>query len=444
MKYKILIASLIFVFSLTSCNLFFSFNDKNTKYHQYNLEVESINFYDAGLIRDETPFVTDKSIAHNKDYVYTVTSGEKDFPGYIIKTNKKTLESQSVCLYEKAIEKGYSDTECFWILSVNLYGDNLFVEASRDLLVLENGTFEVFCLDPSDLSIKWRWIPEENHSIFCLAGGDNILTFWKDDLYIHTYVTEYQEKQRSNNDKPEHFWLVIIDGDGKTVAKREFCNSWPLDEGEFCILGDTLFLHQSKYPVVMYDLNRICDESYSSEDCIIYSYDQGKSLLYTACITDGKNVYFNSFISEDVWTATSNVVCMDIETKNIIWKYPLTDIDFQAVDFMTVYENKLLVPVDYGCVYCFETSTGELLWETKVVSGDDHVNLMQKGCIYRNTFCLPCYSDSTVYFFDLNTGNIDGIIKLPLDNTAYQCFVEDDYLYITEGWSLYRIKVKDK
>ena len=434
-----LLFSIFLIFFLQSCNFLASIFTPEKEEGEIG-EFEDINIFEASLLPDENSFITGYSIVANENYLYAVTDGKKECPGKVIKV-LKTGESPVIkTLVEEAISLGYTDSHAYEIESINYYSNQLVLKAVPNRLQFEHGEFEIFALSEEDLSIQWRWFPDENGRIDYHAAGHPAIPRWNNYFLIY-----YAEE-----DKADGFYLVFIDTKGKQVSKRYIQKSRPLEEGDICIVDDKLLLHQKYEPLIIYDLNKLVDLNYDCKECIDFAFTSEdktyEANLYSNIVTDGNNCYFCSWKILDRKKCESVLVvyAMSLSNCQILWSYEMEDDDFDCVNSILLDNEKLFLAVDYGCVYCLNSNNGKLNWKTKITDVDHQKNLLCEGCIVKDCFVIPCWSDGYLFYFDVNTGKIKGKRYVPVFGGKRHCLVEDDYLYITTGSYITRLRLKDK
>ncbi len=438
-KKACLLFSVFLIFFFQSCNFFASIFTPEKEEKEIGV-FDDISIFDANLLPEWNSFITDYSIVADKSYLYAVTDGKEEFPGKVIKV-LKTGESPVIkTLLEEARQKGYISSHAYEIESIDYYSNQLILKAVPNSLQFEHGEFEIFCLSPEDLSVQWRWIPEENGRIDYHAAGYPSIPRWK-DYYLIYYAEEKKE---------DGFYLVFIDKNGKQALKRYIQKSRPLEEGDICIVGDKLLLHQKYEPLIIYDLNKLIDSNYDFKDCIDFAFTSDdksyEANLFSNIVSDGKNCYFCSWkiLDREKCESVLIVYAMSLSNYQILWSYEMDDKDFDGVNSILLYNGKLLLAADYGCVYCLNSKNGKLNWKTKITDIDHPKNLFCEGCIVKNYFVIPCWSDGYLFYFAIDTGKIKGKRYVPVFGGKRHCYVEDDYLYITTGSYIARLRLKEK
>jgi outer membrane protein assembly factor BamB len=425
--YVLISINLIFFFS--SCEFF-----AQEKEDKEIGEFEDINIFDNKLLPDENSFITERSIVGDKKYLYTITDGEKEFPGKIVKITKKGNYHKIKILLEEALKSGYSDSHSYELESIDYYNDKLIIKATPSSLQFNHGEFEIYCVDPKDLSIDWRWIPEENGFLDIFAMGERIITFWN-NFYIIFYATE---------EKSDGFYVVFLDLEGKQIIKRFIKSSRPTEDDDICIVNDKLLLHQYSEPLAIYDLNKLMNSNYDFNDCIDFVF-KGNANIYSGIVSDGETCYFCS------WDVIDSEKCLDdlilyavsLSDYETLWTFKIDDKQYQGINSILLSNGQLFLAADYGCIYSLDSDTGQLLWKTKITDEKNPKNLLVEGCIVKNYFVIPCGSDGYLYYFDIKTGKIKGKHYVPVFGGKRHCYVENDYLYITTGSYIARLRLKE-
>lgn len=429
--------NLFFLLSLslffTSCEFFTSFFTQEKEDKEIG-EFEDINIFDGSLLSEENDFITGRSIVGDKDYLYAVTNGTKEFPGKIIKVTKNGINHEIKTLYDEALQKGYTDSHGYYLKSIDFYNDKLFINAVPSLLQFENGETEYYCINPDDLSIEWKWSPEENGKLDCLATGQRTESFWND-----YYIVIYASKEKNNG-----FFIVFLNLHGKQVTKKFIEGSYPVEDNDLCIVEDKLLLHQLKEPLIIYDLTKLSNQDYCVDDCIDFSFN-GEANLDSGIVSDGKNCYFCSWdiIDSKKGVADLIVYAVSLTDYQILWKYKMDDKHYDCVNSILLSNGQLFLAADYGCVYSLKTSNGKLIWKTRIADEDTPTTLLCEGCTLKNYFVIPCDSNGYLYYFDIKTGKIKGKTYIPTFCVKKACYVENDYLYITTGSYIARLRLKE-
>ena len=434
-----LLFSVFLIFFFQSCNFLTSIFTPEKEDKEIG-DFDDINIFDADLLPDEISFITEYSIAADEHYLYGATTGYKDFPGKIVKAPKNGDSPIIKTLYEEAIQSGYIDSHAFYMESISYHNDQLIIKAQPAFIQFEHSEFELFCLNSEDLSIQWRWTPEENGGLDYYVTGHPTVPRWK-DYYLIYYAEEKKE---------DGFYLVFIDKNGNQALKRYIQKSRPLEEGDICIVGDKLLLHQKYEPLIIYDLNKLIDSNYAFMDCIDFAFASEDKMyeanIYSNIVSDGKVCYFCSWkdINREKCESILMVYAVSLSDYKILWSYEMDDKDFDAVNSILLNNGKLFLAADYGCVYCLNSKDGKLNWKTKITDIEHPKNLFCEGCIVKNYFVIPCTSNGYLYYFDINTGKIKGKRYVPVFGGKRHCYVEDDYLYITTGSYIARLRLKEK
>ena len=174
-------------------------------------EFDDINIFDADLLPDWNSFITEYSITEDKHYLYGATTGYRDFPGKIVKVSKNGDSPVIKTLYEETIRSGYSNSHAFYMESISCHNNQLIIKTLSAFIQFEHGEFELFCLNSEDLSILWRWVPEENGRLDYYVTGHPAVSQWN-DYYLIYYAEE---------DKEDGFYLVFIDATGKRKLQMQ-------------------------------------------------------------------------------------------------------------------------------------------------------------------------------------------------------------------------------
>ncbi len=431
--------SIILIFLFSSCELIMSFFSPEEDVKDKEIgEFEDVNIFDAELLPDEISFITEYSIAADEDYFYCVTTGYKEVPGKIVKVRKDGDSPLIKTLYTEAIQSGYIDSHAFYLESVSCYNEQLLVKALPAFIQFEHGEFELFCLKSEDLSVQWRWTPDENGQINYGITGYTPTTKWN-DYYLIYYAEENKE---------DGFYFVFLDVNGNQVIKRYIQKSFPKDDGELCIVEDKLLLHQKYEPLAVYDLNKLIDLNCDSKDCICYEFPNEEKIyeanLYSNIVSDGKNCYFCCWKEINPEKSVMMVYAVSLYDYKVRWLYEIDDKNFNGVNGIFLHKENLFLAADYGCVYCLDTKNGRLNWKTKLTDENHSINLFCEGCIVKNYFVIPSCSNSFLYYIDIDTGIIKGKYYIPIFGGARHCYAEGDYLYITTGSYIARLRLKEK
>ena len=425
---------LLFLFS--SCP-FFNLFDGQEKEEKEIGEFDDINIFDANLLPDWNSFITEYSIVADEKYLYAVTTGNSNFPGKIVKISKNGDSSLIKTMYEEAVNSGYNDTKAFYMESISCHNDQLIIKALPAFIQFEHCEFELFCLSSKDLSIQWRWIPEENGRIDYYVTGHPTITKWNEYFILYYSVEE-----------EDGYYLVFLDTNGKQVVKRKMNASMPLEDNDICIVGDKLLLHQKYEPLIIYDLNKLINLDCDFEDCIDFAFtnDVYEANLFSNIVTDGKNAYFCSWkdIDREKSEFALMVYAVSLSDYRTLWSYEMIDKQFDGVHSILLDNGNLFLAADYGCVYCLDSTNGKLNWKTIITDAEHPKNLFCEGCILKNYFVIPCGSNGWLYYFDINTGKIKGKHYIPVFGGNRHCVAEDDYLYITTGSYIARLRLKEK
>lgn len=437
-KVLYLLSLIILFFLFSSCKFIMSIFAPEKEEEEIG-EFDDINIFDADLLPDDNSFTTDFSITGDEYYLYGVTRGYRDFPGKIVKISKNGGLPLIKTLYDEAIHSGYTDSHAFYMESISYHNDHLIIKALPDFIQFEHHEFELFCLSSEDLSVRWRWIPEENSRLDYYVTGHPTIPKWN-DYYIVYYAVE----------KEAGYYIVFLDTNGNQIVKRKIQSSRPVEENDLCIINDKLVLHQSYEPLIIYDLNKLSNRAYAVKDSIDYAFTSEDKTLeanpFSNIVSDGKNCYFCSWTNVDRVKGEGDlkVFALSLSDYKILWTYELKDKGFDEVNSILVNKEKLFLAADYGCVYCLNTINGKLNWKTKITDKEHKLNLLCEGCIVKNYFVIPCASNGYLYYFDINTGKIKGKYEIPVFGGIRHCYVEDDYVYITTGSYIVRLRLKEK
>ncbi len=427
-KIYLVFLSVTIFFLFTSCD--FLLNLFKTENPEYEIgKFEDINIFDKSNLPEENSFVTGYSITEDNEYLYAATTGKTKCPGKIVKVSKNGEEILIKELQEEALKKNYDNAHAYWLDSINYYKNKLLIISFPKLLQFENGEFEIYCVNPDDLTVDWRWTPDENGMIDIFKAGDRTIAFWK-DYYLIFYACENKEG----------FYISFLDSMGNQILKRYTNHSCLTEDGELCIVNDKLLLHQSSNPLVIYDLNKLADETYDFNDCIDYSFNQGKAKLFSNVVSDEKNCYFCYWDGEDSDSTYLYVSAVSLSDYKNIWTYKMEDQWFGGVNILSLKNGQLYLPADYGCVYSLDASNGNLNWKTKIKNREDPSNLMQEGIFYKDFFVVPC-SNSFLYYFNIADGKIKGKKYLPYVSRTRCMYTDDEYIYITSGSYIVRLKL---
>ena len=196
-------------------------------------------------------------------------------------------------------------------------------------------------------------------------------------------------------------------------------------------------------------MNKLIDKSYSDEkfEYIDYSFDEhfGKlqANIYSGIVSDGEYAYFCYWISHSVYDSDLIVHAISLDDYSTLWTYKLDDKFFDCVNSIQLYDGKLFLAADYGCAYCIDTIDGSLVWQTKITKQDKIKNLLVEGCFTDKYFVLPCDTDGNLYYFDLKTGEVKGRCDVGFFLGFRLLYSEDDYVYVTSGSYLVRLKLLD-
>ncbi len=426
-------------FLFTSCPFFNLFGGQEKEVEEIG-EFEDINIFNADLLPDWNSFITEYSIVADEKYLYAVTTGKEEFPGKVVKI-LKTGESPVIkTLVEEATLKGYNTSHAYEIESIDYYGNQLILKAVPNCLQFEHAEFELFGLNSEDLSIQWRWIPEENGRIDYFVTGHPAIPRWK-DYYLIYYAVE---------ENKGYYYLVFLDTNGNQVVKRLMNASKPLEDNDICIVDNKLLLHQIYEPLIIYDLNKLIDQNYDYKDCIDFAFTSEDKMfeanISSNIVSDGNICYFSYW---DITNRTKSgsvlmVNAVSLSDYKVLWSYGITDKQFNGVHSILLDNGKLFLAADYGCVYCLNSTNGKLNWKTTITDAEHPKNLLCEGCIVKNYYVIPCASNGYLYYFDINTGKIKGKHYVPVFGGRRHCYAEDDYLYITTGSYIARLRLKEK
>lgn len=420
--------SVTIFFLFTSCD--FLLNLFKTENPEYEIgKFEDINIFDKSNLSEENSFVTGYSITGDNEYLYAATTGKTKCPGKIVKVSKNGEEILIKELQEEALKKNYDNAHAYWLDSINYYKNKLLIISFPKLLQFENGEFEIYCVNPDDLTVDWRWTPDENGMIEICKTGNRTIAFWK-DYYLIFYACE----------KTEGFYIALLDSKGNQILKRYTKHSCPTEDGDICIVNDKLILHQYSNPLVVYDLNKLTDDTYDFDDCIDYSFDTGSANIYSNIVFDGENCYFCYW---DKINSSYNELFVDavsLTDYRILWTYRLSDKFFNGVNSIALNDGHLFLAADAGCVYNIDTSSGKLTWKKEITTRENFRNLLNEGVFYKNYFVLPC-SDDYLYYFDMRTGEVKGKKCIPFVSRTRCMYVEDEYLYIATGSYIVKLKL---
>ncbi len=434
-----LFLSVFLIFFFQSCNFLASIFTPEKEEKEIG-EFDDITIFDKSLLPDWNSFITEYSIVSDKKYLYAVTDGKEEFPGKVVKIVKTGEFPVIKTLIEEAKQKGYINSHAYEIESIDYYSNQLIIKAVPNSLQFEHGEFEIFGLNSEDLSVQWRWIPEENGRIDYFVTGHPAIPRWKDFYFIYYAVEE---------DKG-CYYIIFLDTKGNQIVKRQINASKPLEDNDICIVGDKLLLHQKYEPLIIYDLTKLIDSNYDFRDCIDFAFTSENKIfeanLYSNIVTDGKFAYFCSWkhINREKCEAVLIVYAISLSDYQILWSYEMTDKDFDGVNSILLYDGNLFLAADYGCVYCLNSANGKLNWKTKITDADHPLNLFCEGCIVKNYFVIPCWSNGYLYYFDISTGKIKGKYYVPVFGGRRHCYVEDEYVYITTGSYITRLRLKEK
>lgn len=426
--------SIILIFLFSSCELITSLFTPEKEDEEIG-EFEDVNIFDRNLLPDDNSFIVSFSITGKEEYLYAVTDGKTSTPGKIVKISKDGEEVLIKNLLQEAKAIGYTESHANECISIDSYNNNLLVEAVPNTLQFEHGEIELYCLKPEDLSVQWRWIPNENGSLDIFQTGRRNITFWN-CFYIILYASEI---------KDDGFFIVFLDTDGHEILKRFIESSCPTEDGDICIVDDKLLLHQTSEPLIIYDLNKLINPDYDFKDCIDFSFS-GEANIYSNIVSDGNVCYFCS------WEKTKDegsdkklmVYAMSLVDYKTLWSYEMPDDNFSCVNSILLDRGKLFLAADYGCVYCLNAKNGRLNWKTTITDVDHPKNLLCEGCIVKDYYVIPCASNGYLYYFDIKTGAIKGKHYIPVFGGKRHCYVEDDYVYITTGSYISRLRLKEK
>ena len=431
--------SIILIFLFSSCELITSLFTPEKEDEEIG-EFEDINIFDRNLLPDWNSFITEFSIVGDENYLYAVTDGREDVPAKIVKIKKNGESPVIKTLLDEAMIVGYTDSHAYEIESIDYYNNQLIIKAVPNILQFAHGEFEIFCLNPEDLSLQWRWKPEENGRLDYHATGCSSIPRWKDNYLIY-----YAEEDREDG-----YYFVFLDTDGNEIFKRYIQTSRPKDEGNICIIGDKIFLHQKLEPLIIYDLNKLLNPDYNFKECIDYAFTGEDRVyeanLYSNIVTDGETCYFCSWKTLD-WENCNSVLivyAVSLNDYRILWSYEMPDDHFGCVNSILLDRGKLFLAADYGCVYCLNAKNGNLNWKTKIADEPYMTNLLCEGCVTSKYFVIPNGSNSFLYYFDIKNGAIKGQHYIPVFGGKRHCYVEDDYVYITTGSYISRLRLKEK
>lgn len=427
-----LLFSITLIFLFPSCNSIFAPKKKDMGIIG---DFEDINIFDGSFLPEDNSFTTDYSITGDKDYFYSVTDGSTEYPGKLVKIKKNGENPIIKTLIDEAVQTGYNDSHAYHLESISYCDNQLIIKSLPSLIQFEHGEFEIFCLNPENLSIQWRWVPDENGKIdYHIIGHANV-KLWK-DYYLIYYADETREGG---------FYFVFLDANGKQITKKFIKGSYPKDEGDLCVVEDKLLLHQKYEPLVIYDLNKLLNSFYNSNECIDFAFsgEDYEANIYSNIVSDGKNCYFCSWkhINRDTCDVMLMVYAVSLSDYSTIWSHEINNPHYDGVNSILLNKNQLFLAADYGCIYCLDANNGNLLW--KNVIADDE-NLSCEGCILKDYFVIPCGSNSYLYYLDQKTGEIKGKYYIPVFGGKRHCYVEDDYLYITTGSYIARLRLKEK
>lgn len=432
-----LMISIILIFIFPSCNLIASIITPKGEDKDIG-EFEDINIFDSSLLPDDNSFITAYSIIGDKEYLYAITDGSEEAPGKLVKIKKNGETPIIKTLVEEAIQAGFTDSHAYYLKSVNFCDNQLIIKAVPNIIQFEHGIFEVFSLRPDDLSIQWRWVPNENGKIDYHIIGDTNIELWKDYFLIY-YADETKE---------EGFYFVFLDINGHQIIKKFIKGSYPKNEGDLCIIEDKLLLHQKYEPLVIYDLNKLLDSNYDSNDCIDFMFigEDYEANMFSNIVSDGKNCYFCSWkhINRETCETALIVFAVSLTDYSTLWSYELNNPNYDGVNSILLNKNQLFLAADYGCVYSIDVTNGNLLWKTELVDKDHQINLLVEGCILEKYFVIPSGSNGYLYYLDQKNGKIVGKYYIPVFGGKRHCYVENEYLYITSGSYIVRLKLKEK
>ncbi len=431
--------SIILIFLFSSCEFITSLFTPEKEEEEIG-EFEDINIFDRSLLPVRNSFIVGYSIVADEKYFYAVTDGSEEFPGKIVKVKKNGEEPVVRTLVEDAKIAGFSDSHAYEIESIDYYNRQLILKATPAVLQFSNAEFEILCLNPEDLSVQWRWIPEENGRIDYFVTGHPAIPRWND-----YYLIYYAEEENDDG-----FYLVFIDTNGNQVIKRLIQGTMPVEDNDICIINNKLLLHQQYEPLVIYDLNKLLNSAYDFKDCIDYAFT-GEDRVYEAniysnIVSDGNVCYFCSWEkTKDEGSDTKLMVyAISLVDYKTLWSYEMPDDNFSCVNSILLDRGKLFLAADYGCVYCLNAKNGKLNWKTTITDVDHRKNLLCEGCIVKDYYVIPCTSNGYLYYFDIKTGAIKGKHYIPVFGGRRHCYVEDDYVYITTGSYISRLRLKEK
>ncbi len=426
-----LVIPVILILLFSSCN-FFDFFFTREKEDEEIGKFEDINIFDRIFLPNELTFITEYSMTSDENYLYAITTGDRNCPGQVVKVPKNGGKPLIKTLLNEARLAGFADSSPYDLESVDYYNHQLIVKTVPVWLQPEHGEFEIYCMNPENLSVQWRWVQEENGKLDYHVVGCSPIPRWND-----YYIIYYAEEK-----KDDGFYIVFLDLNGNQVVKRFIQKSRPKDEGNICIVDNKLFLHQELEPLIIYDLGKLLDLNYNSNDCIDFSFS-GEANIYSNIVTDGKTCYFCNIEikNQDKHDCVMVLYAVSLSNYQTLWKCEFDDEHFDCINSILLYEGNIFLAADYGCVYCVNSKNGKLNWKTKISDETKWTNLLCEGCIVENYFVIPCASNSFLYYFDINTGKIKGKYNIPVFGGKRHCYVEGEYLYITTGSYIARLKL---
>lgn len=165
--------------------------------------------------------------------------------------------------------------------------------------------------------------------------------------------------------------------------------------------------------------------------------------MFSNIVSDGKNCYFGSwkYINRETCESKLVIYSVSLTDYKTLWSYELNNPDYDGVNSILLNKNQLFLAADYGCVYSIDVTNGNLLWKNEI---SDKINLHCEGCILKDYFVIPCSSNGYLYYLYQKNGKIVGKYYIPVFGGKRHCYVENDYLYITTGSNIARLRLKEK